>query len=110
MPTFPRLATLNLNHLNMQSEGYRECLEEALENLATVNQSIFDTMIPLLMSGEMKDWSAEVPIGEVHNFDWELFKNSGDTNIQLLVKVMETVDQAYNSIKNINGINTDDEE
>jgi len=25
---------------------------------------------PVLMTGEIKDWSAEVPIGEVHNFEW----------------------------------------
>ncbi len=40
----------------------------------------------------------------------ELFKNSDDTNIQLLVKLMETVDETFESIKNINGINVEEDE
>lgn len=62
------------------------------------------------MQGEMKDWNDEVPIGEVHNFEYELFKNSTDTNIQMLVNVIEMVDQTYYSLKNINGIEMEDEE
>jgi len=52
----------------------------------------------------------QVPIGEIHNFDWELFKNSEDTNIQMLVKVIEMVDQTYHSMKNINGIEIEEDE
>lgn len=94
----------------MQSEGYEECLKDALENLKTANENIYNCMIQVLMQGEMKDWNDELPIGEVHSFDYELFKNSTDTNIQLLVKVIETVDDVYNSIKNINGIKMEKEE
>ena len=94
----------------MQTEGYRDCLKGALETLVTANENIYNSMIQILMQGEMKDWNDEVPIGEVHNFEYELFKNSADTNIQLLVKLMETVDNAYHSIKNINSIKMDDEE
>ena len=93
----------------MQSEGYKECLKDALENLKTANGNIYNCMIQVLMQGEMKEWNDQVPIGEVHSFDYELFKNSTDTNIQLLVKVIETVDDTYNSIKNINGIEMEEE-
>lgn len=51
-----------------------------------------------------------MPIGEVHNFEWGLFKNSSDTNSQLLVKVMELVDQRYLCFQNINAIAVDEEE
>ena len=94
----------------MQSEGYKECLKDALENLKTANGNIYNCMIQVLMQGEMKEWNDAVPIGEVHSFDYELFKNSTDTNIQLLVKLIETVDDTYNSIKNINGIEMEEEE
>jgi hypothetical protein len=43
-------------------------------------------------------------VGEVHQFDFELFRNSDDTNIQLLVKLIEKVDETYHTIKNLNGI------
>ncbi len=38
-----------------------------------------------------------------------IIKNSDDTNIQLLVKLMETVDETFESIKNINNIKLDEE-
>ena len=61
-------------------------------------------MIHVLTQGTLKEWNNEVPIGEVHQFDWELFKNSDDTNIQRLVKLIETVDQTCQTIQNINAI------
>ena len=61
------------------------------------------------MQGDLKEFNDAVPIGEVHQFDFELFKNSVDTNIQLLVKLMETVDETFESIKNINSLKLDEE-
>ena len=91
----------------MQTENYRENLKEALKNLIKVNGSIYYSCIDIVMQGELKEWNKSVPIGEVHQFDIELFKNSDDTNIQLLVKLMETVDETFESIKNINSINVE---
>jgi hypothetical protein len=70
----------------MQSEGYKENLKGAFNILVPANERIYDSMIQILMQGEMKDWNDEVPIGEVHHFDFELFKNRPDTNIQLLTR------------------------
>ncbi len=60
------------------------------------------------MQGDLKEWNDTVPIGETHQFDFELFKNSGDTNVQLLVKLIETVDTTFETIKNINSIQLDE--
>lgn len=88
----------------MQSDSYKENLKEALKNLIKVNESIFNSLIDISMQGDLKEWNNEVPIGETHQFDFELFKNSGDTNIQLLVKLIENVDATFETIKNINSI------
>ncbi len=93
----------------MQTTPYRENLYEALQNLIKVNHSLFESVVTLSMQGDLKEWNDTVPIGEIHQFDFELFKNSSDTNIQLLVKLMETVETTYESIKNINSINPDEE-
>ena len=37
------------------------------------------------MTVELSEWNNSVPIGEIHYFDFELFKNCTDTIIQLLV-------------------------
>ncbi len=91
----------------MQTENYRGNLKEALKNLIKVNESIYYSIIDVLMQGELKEFNDAVPIGEVHQFDFELFKNCDDTNVQLLVKLMETVDETFESIKNINSINVE---
>lgn len=88
----------------MPTEHYKENLKDALANLIKVNESIFDSLIPIAMHGELSEWNASVPIGETHQFDFMLFKNSEDINIQKLVKLIETVDETYHSIKNINAI------
>lgn len=88
----------------MQTENYRGNLKEALKNLIRVNESIYSSIIDVSMQGELKEFNDAVPIGEVHQLDFELFKNSDDTNVQLLIKLMETVDETFESIKNINSI------
>lgn len=92
----------------MQTDTYKENLKEALKNLIRVNESIFNSLIDISMQGDLKEWNDTVPIGETHQFDFELFKNSGDTNVQLLVKLIETVDTTFETIKNINCIQLDE--
>ena len=91
----------------MQTDNYRSNLKSALENLVKVNDSLYQSCIDIIVQGDLADWNKSVPIGEELHFDWELFKNSDDTNIQLLVKLMERVDSTYESIKNINAIKMD---
>lgn len=93
----------------MHTDNYRENIKGALKNIINVNQSIFQSLIDISMQGEFKEWNNSVPIGETHQFDFELFKNSDDTNIQLLVKLIETIDETFETIKNINCIKLDEE-
>jgi hypothetical protein len=92
----------------MQTDNYKSNLKSALENLIKVNESIFNSLIDISMQGDLVEWNNTVPIGETHQFDFELFKNSDDTNIQMLVKLIETVDETFESIKNINSITFDE--
>lgn len=94
----------------MQTENYRANLEEALKNLIKVNESIYGSVIDISMQGDLKEWNDTIPVGETFQFDFELFKNSEDTNIQLLVELIEKIDSTYQTIKNINGIDIEDEE
>jgi len=93
----------------MQTEYYKDSLKGALKNLIKVNESIYDSLIPIAMTGELSEWSKSVPIGERHQFNFELFKNCDDTNIRLLVKLIDTVDEIFETIKNINGIKMGEE-
>jgi hypothetical protein len=94
----------------MQSEFNRDSLKDALKNLVEVNGMIYNSLIPIAMTGELKEWNESVPIGEIHNFPFDLFRNCEDTNVQLLVKLIETVDETYQTIKNVNAIKMDEED
>lgn len=93
----------------MQNSNYQANLKEALKNLIRVNESIYDTVINISMHGELKDFNDAVPIGEEYQFDFAIFKNSSDTNIQLLISLMEKVDETFDSLSNINSINLEGE-
>ena len=84
----------------MQTDNYKENLKEALKNLIRVNESIFNSLIDISMQGDLKEWNDTVPIGETHQFDFEVFKNSDDSNIKLLVELIEKVDTTFETIKN----------
>ncbi len=93
----------------MNFKNYHSNLKEALKNLINVNNSIYSSIIDISMQGELSEWNDAVPIGEVHQFDFEVFKNSEDINIQLLVNLLEKVDETFETIKGINYIDLDDE-
>ena len=88
----------------MQTEHYRDNLQAALQTLIGVNRSLYLNVIGVAMQGELKDFNDAVPVGEVHKFDFAIFENCTDTNIQLLVKLMRAVDETFLSIQNINDI------
>jgi hypothetical protein len=94
----------------MQEDNYKEILKGALRNLIKVNNSIFQSLIDISVQGDLSEWNQSVPIGEVHEFSLELFRNSSDTNIQLLVRLSEYVEAAFQSIKNLNCIVLEDSE
>ena len=89
----------------MQTENYRANLREALETLIKVNNQIFHAIIGVGMAGELKEWNDTVPIGETHELSFELFRNLDDANLKLLTDLMLRVEETYDSIRNLNGIN-----
>ena len=94
----------------MQSENYRENLVEALDTLIEVNNQIFHSIIGIAMAGELKDFNDAVPVGETHEFTFELFRNLDDANVKLLTDLMLRVDATFESIKNLNGIKNEEED
>ena len=60
--------------------------KEVLKNRIRVNESIYGSIIDVSMQGDLKGFNEAVPIGEVHQLDFALFKNGDDTNVQLLIK------------------------
>ncbi len=93
----------------MQSEGYRECLISSVNNLADIRQMIFDSMVPMAMQGELKEWSDSVPVGEEHFISKELLGSLEDINVQHLMRLMKKVDETIETLMNSNNLSFDDE-
>lgn len=94
----------------MAADNYKDSLKDALQALVKSNEIIFTSLLNLETQGELKEWNATVPLGEVHQFGFEIFKNSNDLNVQLLVNVLENIGETYQSILNINGLEVDGDE
>ena len=65
----------------MHPNHYQENIKEALNTLIGVNESIYNSIVNISMQGELKEFNDAVPIGESHQLDFEIFKNSSDTNM-----------------------------
>ena len=89
-------------------DSYSENIKAVVQTLTRANQSIYSSMVMLFMQGEMKEWNDAVPDGEIHQFEFALFQNCIDVNVQSLVKLIEYIDENITSIKNVNGIKEDD--
>lgn len=94
----------------MAAGNYKDSIKEALQALVKANEIIFDSLINVETQGDLKEWNSTVPEGEIHQFDFEIFRNSADLNIQLLVKLMENIGETYQSLLNINGLEGDGDE
>ena len=51
------------------------------------------------MQCELKEIYFSVAIGEVHKLDFELLINRNDTNVQLLIKLMEGINEIFKKNK-----------
>lgn len=74
----------HLKTVTMQPENYRLNLIEAVKNFISVNESIYQSILGVTMQGELKGFNDPVPVGEIHHFDFDIFRNSRETNIHLL--------------------------
>lgn len=88
----------------MQADHYRETLTETVTKLVDIRQQVFDLLFQVAITGELKEWSDSVPVGEFHNFTKEMFEGSSDTNVQLLVKLLDNAESTVDSICNLNNI------
>ena len=66
--------------------------------------------VTISMIGELKQQNDSVPVGEIYNFDFYLFKSCEDINVQLLVKLIENVEETYQAISDVNAIEMEEED
>ncbi|TDX86064.1 hypothetical protein [Epilithonimonas xixisoli] len=83
---------------------YREQIIETINNLIEARQIVFEQIINLAMSDELKHLQDAFDEGDVYSFSLKHFENLEDENIQNLVKLCQTNEQTIFSMMNTNGI------
>lgn len=92
----------------MQTDHYRETLTETIKKLVDIRQQIFELLFQLAIKGELKEWSDNVPTGETHTFTKEIFEGCTDTNIELIVNLLNNVEGVVDNLCNLNKIDFPD--
>ncbi len=93
----------------MQTENYKKALRETLENMQSIYGILLDSMLNIAMQDELKEWNEATPIGTEVRFDFEFLNTLDDMNIGLLMKLKNQLDETYQSIESLNGIDFEEE-
>lgn len=88
----------------MSDDYYKESIIDVVRKLDEVYDILFDQVFNIAMSGELKQWSKGVEVGEVHQFNKEIFEGCSDINLNLLTTLMRHVENTYSSICILNNI------
>ena len=86
---------------NKNSDDLPESINEVIDTLTKVKEEIFDSIITLLLDGECKP-PPNRPLGETYPYDYKLYaKESFDPNVQLLNKLIASIDDILNKLTEI---------
>lgn len=83
---------------------YRAALQDSVLKLVKIRNEVFDLSFELAITGELKEWSDSVPVGEDHLFTREMFEGCNDANLKLLTELLVKVELVVDSLCNLNNI------
>jgi hypothetical protein len=92
----------------MQQQEYRETIIETLNKLEVAQTRLFTAMVNVGMKGTHIDIDTVFDLGEVYDFEIEMFEDSGDANLDIIVKLLKQMEAAKQSLMNLNAIDEDD--
>lgn len=87
------------------TEDYKEHLADFDKKLYDIYGEVFDSIVNLSMAGEMKEWFDLTKEGESFKLCKEIFTDSNDPNVQLLLNLINTIESTYYSMYVLNKTN-----
>lgn len=84
--------------------NYREQLIKAIKDLEEAKSAVFNKIINVAMSGELKELNSVFEIGDGYEFELSQFEDLSDTNVQHLIGVYKNIDKTVSTLININAI------
>ena len=87
---------------------YRNTVIQSLHLLEFFRDQIFTQIVNVASEGDMKELLNAFDEGDFYTFDLEQFEDSNDVNIQKLIDLCHQIEKVYDSIQNINAVNSDE--
>lgn len=87
---------------------YRATVIESLQLLEDVRNQVFTQIVNIASQGEMKDILEVFEEGDSYTFDIDQFDESKDINIVKLLRLCKNIEEAYESIQNVNAVRTEE--
>jgi hypothetical protein len=75
----------------MEQDEYREALTDAVYELQEVENKVFTALVNIAFKGVYDDLSKLHEPGEVMNLELPMFEETGDTNLDLLVRLVKKI-------------------
>jgi hypothetical protein len=85
-------------------QTYKEALETALDRLEEAQGHAMSAVVNIAFAGEYKELGMLYEDGEIFDVEPSGFKDTGDMNIDLILKVIYQIDSVKESIRNLNGL------
>lgn len=84
---------------------YKEAILSALDCLEEAEGHAMAGVLNIAFSGTYKELGRLHEVGEIFKAEPGMFADTGDTNIDLILKVVEAISNTRETIKNLNGMN-----
>jgi len=83
---------------------YKEALYSALECLEEAQGHALSGVLNIAFAGEYKELGRLYEVGEMLQIEPPAFEDTGDANIDLILKVIYEIDSVKERIRNLNGL------
>ena len=87
-----------------KQQTYKEALESALECLEEAEGHTMSAILNIAFAGEYKELGRLYEIGEILEIEPAMFEETGDANIDLILKLVREINGVKESIRNLNGL------
>ena len=87
-----------------QHQSYKEALITSLECLEDAEGHAMSAVLNIAFAGPHKELGRLHEIGEILNMEPDMFRDTGDVNIDKILQLIDHIQQVKDAIKNISGL------
>jgi hypothetical protein len=83
----------------LTSSTYQEEINETINYLKEVEETLIGRLVNLAMAGKWKKWSDEQITGSTVEITEEMMRNTGDSNIEQIIPLIDLTVKIKNELK-----------